>query len=67
MRVPADPVENSAEEIPVDAPGSVAFLATRLVTNHSAIRGNPSSWAVLDLYAGERALPLLYPRIRPRR
>ena len=66
-RVPASPLENTAEEIPVDAPGSVAFLGRRaLVTNHSAIRGDPSSWAVLDLYVGERGLPLLYPRIRPR-
>jgi sugar lactone lactonase YvrE len=66
-RVPANPLENMAEEIPVDAPGSVAFLGRRaLVTNHSAIRGDPQSWAVLDLYAGERGLPLHYPRIRPR-
>lgn len=67
-RVPADPVENAAQEVPVDGPGSVAFLGRRaLITNHSALRGDPSSWAVLDLYAGERGLPLLYPRIRPRR
>jgi sugar lactone lactonase YvrE len=66
-RVPANPLENMAEEIPVDAPGSVAFLGRRaLVTNHSAIRGDPQSWAVLDLYVGERGLPLHYPRIRPR-
>jgi sugar lactone lactonase YvrE len=66
-RVP-DPLENLSEEIPVDAPGSVAFLGRRaLVTNHSAIRGDPQSWAVLDLYVGERGLPLHYPRIRPRR
>ena len=66
-RVPETPLENSRQEIPVDAPGSIAFLGRRaLITNHSAIRGDPSSWAVLDLYAGERGLPLLYPRIRPR-
>ena len=66
-RVPATPAENSAEEIPVDGPGSVAFLGRRaLITNHSALRGDPSSWAVLDLYAGEPGLPLLYPRIRPK-
>ena len=67
-RVPANPFENMAEEIPVDGPGSVAFLGRRaLVTNHSALRGDPQSWAVLDLYVGERGLPLHYPRIRPRR
>jgi sugar lactone lactonase YvrE len=67
-RVPASPLENMAEEVPVDAPGSVAFLGRRaLVSNHSAIRGDPESWAILDLYVGERGLPLHYPRIRPRR
>ena len=64
-RVPSSPIENLLLEIPVDAPGSVAFLGRRvLVTNHSANAGNPSSWAVLDLYAGERGLPLFRPRTR---
>jgi hypothetical protein len=69
--------------VPVDAPASAAFLGERLlVTNHSAIAGNPGSWAVLDVHAGEAGLPLLYPstgaprpraaprirlRVRPRR
>jgi sugar lactone lactonase YvrE len=66
-RVPQTPLENSRQEIPVDAPGSIAFFGRRaLITNHSAIRGDPASWAVLDLYAGEPGLPLLYPRIRPK-
>jgi len=66
-RIPAGPIENAAEEIPVDGPGSVAFLGRRaLITNHSALRGDPSSWAVLDLFVAERGLPLHYPRIRPR-
>ena len=44
----------------MDAPGSVAFFGRRaLVTNHSALAGNPQSWAVLDLFAGERGLPLI--------
>jgi sugar lactone lactonase YvrE len=66
-RAPADPVENLALEVPVDAPGSAAFLGERLlVTNHSAILGNPSSWAILDVFAGEAGLPLHYPVIAPR-
>ncbi|HYH58379.1 MAG TPA: SMP-30/gluconolactonase/LRE family protein [Thermoleophilaceae bacterium] len=67
-RVPPDPAANQSEEIPVDAPGSLAFLGERLlVSNHSAIRGDPESWAILDVFAGERGLPLHYPRIaRPR-
>ena len=66
-RAPANPFENQQEEIPVDAPGSVAFLGRRaLVSNHSAIAGNPQSWAILDVWAGERGLPLHKPRIRPR-
>ncbi|MEK6276617.1 MAG: hypothetical protein AABM29_01195 [Actinomycetota bacterium] len=67
-RVPSGPIENLSLEVPVDAPGSVAFLGRRiLVTNHSANVGNPSSWAVLDLYAGEKGLPLFRPRTRLRR
>jgi sugar lactone lactonase YvrE len=67
-RAPASPVANMALEVPVDAPGSAAFLGQRvLVTNHSAVAGNPSSWAVLDVWAGEEGLPLFYPRVRPAR
>jgi hypothetical protein len=80
-RAPANPVENLRLEVPVDSPGSAAFLGERLlVTNHSAILGNPSSWAVLDVFAGEPGLPLYRPftgarrprprirlRVRPRR
>jgi sugar lactone lactonase YvrE len=63
-RTPPDPAANQAEEVPLDAPASLAFLGQRLlVTNHSAIRGDPSSWAVLDVFAGERGLPLFLPRI----
>jgi sugar lactone lactonase YvrE len=67
-RVPADPIANQTEEIPVDAPGSVAFFGRRvLVTNHSALAGNPESWAVLDVFASETGLPLYKPRILPKR
>jgi hypothetical protein len=67
-RTPPDPVANQAEEVPLDAPASLAFLGERLLlSNHSAIRGDPSSWAILDVFAGERGLPLFYPRIfRPK-
>ena len=61
-RAPRDPAENSALEVPVDGPGSMAFLDDRiLMSNHSGIRGEPSSWAILDVFAGERGLPLFYP------
>jgi sugar lactone lactonase YvrE len=63
-RVPSDPLANQAEEIPLDGPGSVAFLGERLlVSNHSPIRGDPDSWAILDVFAGESGLPLHYPQI----
>jgi sugar lactone lactonase YvrE len=67
-RAPADPVANQEEEIPLDGPGSIVFLDDRLlVSNHSPIFGNPSSWAILDVYAGETGLPLHYPQIfKPR-
>lgn len=61
-RVPANPFQNSMMEVPFDGPASVAFLGRRvLVTNQSFPAGNPSSWAVLDVYAGERGLPLYRP------
>lgn len=63
-RTPPDPAANQQEEIPVDSPGSIAFLGDRLlVSNHSAIRGDPDSWAILDVFAGEPGLSLHYPRI----
>jgi sugar lactone lactonase YvrE len=63
-RVPADPAANEAEEVPLDGPGSIVFLDDRLlVSNHSPIRGDPASWAILDVFAGETGLPLHYPRI----
>jgi sugar lactone lactonase YvrE len=66
-RVPATPFENSQLEVPVDGPGSVAFLGERvLVSNHSPIRGDPGSWAVLDVFAGEPGLPLHRPVVAPR-
>jgi hypothetical protein len=67
-RTPPDPAANQSEEIPVDGPGSLAFLGQRLlVSNHSPIRGDPDSWAILDVFAGEDGLPLYYPRIsKPR-
>src|SRR6185436_1209811 len=32
-----------------------------LVTNQSPIAGNPDSWAVFDVFAGEKGLPLYRP------
>jgi sugar lactone lactonase YvrE len=64
-RVPATPVENQMMEVPLDGPASVAFLGRRLlVTNQTdplAGPGNPEHWAVLDVFAGERGLPLYRP------
>ncbi|HEV3001246.1 MAG TPA: hypothetical protein VGW75_10955 [Solirubrobacteraceae bacterium] len=67
-RAPRDPAANEAEEVPLDGPGSLAFLGDRLlVSNHSPVRGDPASWAVLDVFAGEPGLPLHHPRIFPPR
>ena len=61
-RVPSSPIENSSQEVPLDGPASVAFLGRRLlVTNQSFARGDPASWAVLNVFAGERGLRLYYP------
>jgi hypothetical protein len=61
-RAPATPAENAQMEVPLDGPASAAFLDDRvLVTNQSFPAGNPSSWAVLDVFAGEAGLPLFRP------
>jgi hypothetical protein len=67
-RTPRDAAANDSEEVPLDGPGSIVFLGDRLlVSNHSPIRGDPESWAVLDVFAGEPGLPLHFPRIsRPK-
>jgi hypothetical protein len=60
-RVPAAPMGTS-DGVRWDGPGSVAFLGRRvLVTNHSAVAGNPESWAVFDVWADERGVPLYRP------
>ena len=62
-RVP-DPVSNRSQQVPFDAPASVAFRGTSiLVTNHSYFTGNPESWAVLDMAVGELGMALHYPRL----
>jgi sugar lactone lactonase YvrE len=64
-RVPATPIENLRMEIPFEGPASLAFLGRRvLLTNQTSPAvgtGNPSRWAVFDVWAGERGLPLFYP------
>ncbi len=61
-RAPANPLENEQQEVPFDQPASVAFLGRRvLVTNHALFSRNPDHYAVLDVFAGERGLPLYRP------
>jgi hypothetical protein len=64
-RVPATPAENQRMEVPLDGPASLAFLGRRLlITNQTdplAGAGNPDHWAVFDVFAGERGLPLYRP------
>lgn len=68
-RAPPSGSENEKMEVPFDQPASVAFLGKRLlVTNHSLFARNPAHYAVLDVFAGERGLPLFRPYLgrRPR-
>jgi sugar lactone lactonase YvrE len=63
-RVPGSPIENLSYEVPFDGPASVAFLdRSALVSNQSFPQGNPSSWAILDVFTGETGLPLFRPLI----
>jgi hypothetical protein len=61
-RAPATEVENQRMEVPIDQPASAAFLGKRvLVTNHALFSRNPDHYAVLDVFADERGLPLFRP------
>jgi sugar lactone lactonase YvrE len=61
-RVPGSEQENQTQQIPFDAPASAAFVGrTVLVTNHAFVTRNREHYAVLDVYAGERGLPLFRP------
>jgi hypothetical protein len=65
-RVPATPAENAQLEVPFDNPASVAFHGERvLVTNQSYFAGNPESWVVYDVFAGEPGLALFRPLPEP--
>jgi sugar lactone lactonase YvrE len=60
-RAPATPANNLALDVPLDGPASVAFMGRRLLVTNQSLGGNPESWAVFDVFAGERGLPLFYP------
>ncbi len=60
-RVPATPEENLLLDVPLDGPASVAFMGRRLLVTNQSLGGNPASWAVFDVFVGERGLPLFYP------
>ncbi len=65
-RVPATPVENEMLPVPFDTPASVAFRGNSvLMTNQSYFAGNPESWVVYDIFAGEPGLPLYHPLPEP--
>jgi sugar lactone lactonase YvrE len=54
----------SGSQVPFDGPASVAFEGERvLVTNQAFLTGDPTHWAVFDVFAGEPGLPLLRPRV----
>jgi hypothetical protein len=61
-RVPANALANDMLPIPFDAPGSVTFDGDDiLVGNQSAIAGNTSNMALLEVDVGEPGLPLALP------
>ena len=60
-RVPETPAENLQMEVPFDGPASVAFLGQRALVTNQSTAGVPTSWAVLDVFAAERGLPLFRP------
>jgi sugar lactone lactonase YvrE len=61
-RTPSSPLENAQMDVPFDQPASAAFLGRRvLVTNHALFSRDPDHYAVLDVFADERGLPLFRP------
>lgn len=58
------PAANEMQEVPFDSPLAVVFSGDRLlVTNSGFLSGSASSWAVLDVFAGEPGVAPLVPRI----
>lgn len=61
-RVPSSPLANAQQEVPFDAPSSVAFLGERLiVTNHAVVTGDEENMVLLDVFASERGQPVFVP------
>jgi SMP-30/gluconolaconase/LRE-like protein len=60
-RVPATPADNARQEVPLDGPASAAFLGQRVLVTNQSTAGVSSSWAVLDVFAGEPGLALHRP------
>lgn len=60
-RVPASPLHNLLLPVPFDGPASVAFLGRRVLVSNQSTAGIRRNWAVFDIFAGERGLPLYRP------
>ena len=63
-RFPGTPLSgDNGSPIPFDSPSNATFLGTRvLVANQSAITGDASHHAILDVEVGEPGLPLFVPK-----
>jgi streptogramin lyase len=54
-------------DVPFDEPASVWFDGRRLiVANDAFFSGDPSHFALFDVYAGEQGRPVFIPRLHPR-
>jgi len=62
-RVPALPVtgENSSS-IPFDTPSNMTFAGRRVLIANQAFLGDVTHHAILDVYVGERGVPVFVPR-----
>ena len=65
--------DERGRRVAITGPASLAFVGRRLLmTDQCPLGCTPPQWAVVDVYAGERGLPLYQPvvapgRLRPRR
>jgi hypothetical protein len=67
-RFPATPFTgDNGSKVPFDTPSSATFLGRRVLVANQGYTGDTSHHAILDVYVGERGVPVFVPRRAGRR
>ena len=62
-RFPETPVTGeNGSAVPFDTPSSATFLGRRIMVANQSFPGNHDHHAILDVYVGERGVPIFVPR-----